>query len=141
MKGGSILLDNNTGLMFYDSAQTARTILTYSAANNLQLVNPASTGALQIGNLNNVSGNAIQFLTGSPSIVKMVINTDGNVGIGSSTPNATLVVQGTSSAPTLDVLKISSSTGSALLTVGANGSTTIASLASDQIALATSDTF
>lgn len=43
------------------------------------------------------------------------------VGINSSTPNANLVIQGSSTAPTLPILNVASSTGASLFTVLANG--------------------
>ncbi len=57
---------------------------------------------------------------------KMRITGSGRIGIGTTTPAAQLVVVGT--AGTNPPLNISSSTGTALLQVDANGSTTIASL-------------
>ncbi|MGD0200409.1 MAG: hypothetical protein ABSD27_06625, partial [Bryobacteraceae bacterium] len=54
--------------------------------------------------------------------------TNHRLGIGTTTPSAQLAIQGTSTAPTANPLLIASSTGSALLTIASNGSTTIASL-------------
>jgi len=51
------------------------------------------------------------------------------VGINSSTPNANLVVQGSSTAPTIPVLIVASSTGTALLTVTQAGNVGIGTAA------------
>ncbi|MEK7765065.1 MAG: hypothetical protein AAB368_02395, partial [bacterium] len=56
------------------------------------------------------------------------VKANGLVGIGSSSPIATLSVQGTSTLPSTPVLIVSSSTGTSLLTVASNGSTTISNL-------------
>jgi hypothetical protein len=59
----------------------------------------------------------------------------GNVGIGTSTPTALMVLQGAAANPTLQFLEIASSTGASIFHVSANGtvgigsSTPIASLA------------
>jgi len=56
------------------------------------------------------------------------ITANGQSGFGSTTPNATLVVEGTSSSPNLDVFRVASSSNAVLFDVAANGSTTISSL-------------
>jgi hypothetical protein len=65
--------------------------------------------------------------TGSPTMLAF-FEGRGDISIGSSTPYGKLTVQGTSTEPTLDLLRIASSTGQTLLRVQANGSTTITSL-------------
>src|SRR5205085_11849295 len=68
------------------------------------------------------------LIASSTSANYLVVKANGLVGIGSSSPVATLSVQGTSTLPTTNVLVVASSTGTSLLTVAANGSTTISSL-------------
>lgn len=63
----------------------------------------------------------------------------GNIGIGSTTPNALLTVKGTAGS-TSDLINITSSTNATLFKVASNGSTTISSLATancDVLATAT----
>ncbi len=50
------------------------------------------------------------------------------IGIGSTSPSATLVVQGTSTAPSINLFVVASSSGANFFVVGQNGSTTIGSL-------------
>ncbi len=52
---------------------------------------------------------------------KFTINTAGLVGIGVTSPTATLDVYGTSTAPTTDIFAVSSSSNSRIFTVAANG--------------------
>lgn len=59
---------------------------------------------------------------------KMRLTGEGRLGIGSSTPTAMLVVQGTTTTANLPLLRIASSTGSSLFTIASNGSTTLSSL-------------
>jgi len=54
-------------------------------------------------------------------VERMRITPDGSVGIGTTSPIATLAVQGTSTLPVLPVFVAASSTGTSLLTVAANG--------------------
>src|SRR4029077_1529880 len=68
------------------------------------------------------------LIASSTSANYLIVKANGLVGIGSSTPIATLSVQGTSTLPTTNVLVVASSTGTSLLTVAANGSTTLSSL-------------
>jgi hypothetical protein len=67
-------------------------------------------------------------ISSSTSTNYLTVKANGLVGIGSSSPTATLVVQGTSTLPTTNIFTVASSTGAALLTVASNGSTTISSL-------------
>jgi YVTN family beta-propeller protein len=74
-------------------------------------------------------GNSLQVRAGSTgsilfnlnSVEAMRVTSSGNVGIGTSSPIATLTVMGTSSAPTVNPFVVASSSGAHLLTVLANG--------------------
>src|SRR3989344_1574022 len=59
---------------------------------------------------------------------RFIVKNSGSVGIGTTSPIATLTVKGTTTAPTINLLVVASSTGTAILTVAPNGSTTLSSL-------------
>jgi membrane-associated protease RseP (regulator of RpoE activity) len=65
--------------------------------------------------------NNYQLYSNGAGVNPFVITSLGNVGIGTSTPNATLFVQGVDSAPTVNPFVVASSTGSQLLTVLPSG--------------------
>jgi len=90
---GSVYLDNSRSLSFKDASGTYRSILGYSTANNLQIFNPASTGSVQIGINNSANTGSIRFYT-LDSQERVIINSTGNVGIGTSSPVAKLDVRG-----------------------------------------------
>lgn len=75
---------------------------------------------------NGIDGNT-SFIDGYGNTIMTILgNNTQKIGINSTTPNAALVVQGTSTQPTLPVLIISSSTGTSLFQVNANGKVGIA---------------
>ncbi len=81
--GGDILLDNNASYRMKDSGGTARPVLNYTSSNNLQLLNSAASGIVQVG-INNASNTSnIRFTTGAGT-EKMRIDNAG-VGIGATT--------------------------------------------------------
>jgi hypothetical protein len=63
--GGNIYMGNNAGLYMQDNGANYRQVLTYSTANNVVLANRASTGSVQIENLN--AGGSIQLRVGTGS--------------------------------------------------------------------------
>ncbi|MBL8030735.1 MAG: hypothetical protein JNK33_00195, partial [Candidatus Doudnabacteria bacterium] len=65
---------------------------------------------------------------GNALIERLRVTNDGRLGLGTSSPIATLTVMGTSSAPTINPFVVASSTGTVLLSVANNGTTTISSL-------------
>ncbi len=62
--------------------------------------------------------------------------TGGKVGINTTSPIAVLTVSGTSTAPTIDPFVVASSSGTTLLQVAANGSTTLSSLGTGCVGVA-----
>jgi len=76
---GDILLDNTRSIIFKDSNGDARGVLQYYSDNSTYLDAP--------------NGSTI-FRNGASNTEKMRITLDGNVGIGTASPNATLKVQG-----------------------------------------------
>ncbi len=81
--GGDVLLDNAASYRMKDSGGTSRPILNYTSSNNLQLLNSAASGIVQVG-INNASNTSnIRFTTGAGT-EKMRIDNAG-VGIGATT--------------------------------------------------------
>ena len=73
-------------------------------------------------NLQGTAGaNDIFNVSSSTGISVLRVTNNQRVGIGSTSPTATLVVQGTSTAPTLPVFAVASSTNTQLFTVLGNG--------------------
>ncbi len=69
-------------------------------------------------NFNNFSFNTV---TGGAEVSRLFIQNNGNVGIGSTSPMATLSVMGTSTLPGVNPFVVASSSGAQLLTVLPNG--------------------
>jgi len=88
--------------------------------------NATSSTTTFISILQSGAGKIAEFF-GAASQSVLALLSNGNVGIGSSTPSATLTVEGTSSAATTNLLTIASSTGASLLNVLANGNVGIGS--------------
>ena len=100
------------------STTTSASIITYNpsaSTNNSALL--VTAGSLTTGPAFNVTQNGTGYAA---------IFTGGNVGVGTSSPVATLFVQGSTGA--VNPFAIASSTGTNLFVVGPNGSTTISSL-------------
>ena len=76
---------------------------------------------LQSSNHASAATDEIRFLTGAPTLRRMTILNSGYIGIGSTTPTARLVVQGTTSLPTLDLFEVASSTNVSMFNVNSNG--------------------
>ncbi len=148
----TLRLTNSSGftraaLAFYDASQVApagnyqiqntgdaltfyRGILGTSAAAKFQI--NASQVTFSTMGIKNTAGGVFSgpnvYLL-SPTATSY-INNGFNFGIGSTSPTATLVVQGTSTLPTTDIFSVASSTGSQFLKVAYNGSTTLSTLGS-----------
>lgn len=101
---GSVLFMNGTGLPGWTATSTLGFV---GGGSGTPGGNP---GMLQANNSGNFAG--VNFFFGSNGY---------SFGVNSSTPNANLVVRGSSTAPTLDILKVSSSTGLSLFTMPASG--------------------
>lgn len=111
--GDSLQLDNNTSILFKDSGGSARTVLGVTAANNVQLMNGASSGSLQLENKNNTGG--ILFYTGSSVNQVASLNATGQALFQNSTDSPTAFqIQNTSNDSILNV----DTTGSGEVKVG-----------------------
>jgi hypothetical protein len=93
------------------SASASGPALTFTNVTNTGFYNPT---AQDIG----ISNNGVETVR---------ITTSGLFGIGTTSPSATLSIQGTSSAPTTALLNIASSSGTSFLSVLANGNVGIGS--------------
>ena len=82
--------------------------------------NATSSSSTFLNVLQSGAGKIAEFF-GAASQSVLSILSNGNVGIGSSTPSATLAIQGTSTAPNTNLLNIASSSGTTLFTVLPNG--------------------
>ncbi len=69
-------------------------------------------------NLLTATSSPIAFLTNSSSVPKMIILSNGNVGINTTTPTTTLAVYGTG---TTDILVVASSSNASIFTIFSNG--------------------
>jgi hypothetical protein len=76
-----------------------------------------------VGNF--VFGSGASASTSTANSIDTLNPRGGAASIGTSTLSSTLFVQGTSSAPTIDLLDLASSTGSILFSLGATGSSTV----------------
>jgi collagen type VII alpha len=91
--GGNILIDNNTSYMGVDHLGTAYDILKYSTSSNLELLNHAPNGDLELGMDNAGNGNSIIFYTSNKKEAMRILS-NRNVGIGTALPNSLLHVEG-----------------------------------------------
>ncbi|MDO9185142.1 MAG: hypothetical protein Q7W13_03950 [Bacteroidia bacterium] len=91
--GGNILIDNNTSYMGIDHLGTAYDILKYSTSSNLELINHAPNGDLELGMDNAGNGNSIIFYTSNKKEAMRIL-ANRNVGIGTAIPNSLLHVEG-----------------------------------------------
>ncbi len=124
--GGSV----SGGLTGFVTTWASSTGLTYGRLiDNGTVAGVNATSSTITFNLQGSGGsNDIFDVSSSTGISVLRVSNNQRVGIGSSTPNATLVVEGTSTSPTLDVFRVASSSHSVLFGVAANGSTTFSSL-------------
>src|SRR6185436_6906074 len=90
----------------------------------------ASSSTVTFNLQGNAGTNDIFNIASSSGTSILVVKSNTRIGINSTTPTAMLVVQGSNANAntTTPIFVVASSTNAALLTVAANGSTTIASL-------------
>jgi Chaperone of endosialidase len=122
---GKVTFDNNGGFEWYDTNGLKSAATTFTSGNNLQFNNGATNGTIQF-NANNANG-SIQFRTGTAGGVgdrRMVIESDGRVGIGTSTTNVMLSVVATS---TYDLLDLAQANGTSIVKIMNNGNVGIGS--------------
>ncbi len=126
--GMSVTNTNNSASgSFYQTvwgSGSAVNIFGMTAANAVTL----ETNSSQWGAIGNRQNAPLYF--GTNDLVRMSILANGLVGIGTTSPIATLSVMGTSTLPTTNIFTVASSSGAQYLTVAPNGSTTISSLGS-----------
>ncbi len=81
-----------------------------------------STGT-SVLNIQGVAGstNGLVSISSSTGASLMYLGANGKVGFGSSTPNATMVVEGATNLPTSDILRVASSSNAVFLNVTAAG--------------------
>jgi hypothetical protein len=95
--GNSLLFDNGT-------------VAGLNATSSTVSFNVQGSGALNPFNVASSSGISI-----------LAVTANQRVGIGSTSPTATLVVEGTSTSPTLPILTVASSSNASVFTILANG--------------------
>ena len=86
---------------------------------NLTASNLTATGTLAVSGTATSTFGTGGFTIGTNQFVVQTGN--GFVGIGTSTPSAVLGIQGTSTAPTTNLLSVASSTGASLFAILSNG--------------------
>lgn len=135
--GGSLTLPLN-GLTWSGSSGTLgnnQVVLTGNAAGTMGNTSTGSSAAMTFqGGANAASSMTLKSTggVGTTDFVRVTVGNNGgteamrvissgNVGIGTSTPVATLVVAGTSSAPTNNLFTVASSTGARMWGVNSNG--------------------
>ncbi len=99
---GSLQFRQQSGAIIPAVSMNANGAIDLSSINSFSFNNGTSIQQ------NNPTNYSMAFLTGSTPVVNMVIKDAGNVGIGTTTPTAKLVVQGTSTTPLLSVMTSSS---------------------------------
>jgi hypothetical protein len=119
---GSIALTGSNGVLTGSGNDWTLNTSHFEAGYGLWVRGSRSTGIDATG-----AGGDLQLMVGGSTSEKMRITTTGNVGIGTSSPIATLFVQGTSTAGTTNPFAVASSTGTQLLTVTTSGNVGIGS--------------
>lgn len=114
----------------YTSTTSSAASITYNPASS------TSTPAVVISGGSNLSGPVLKVIQNGSGYAAVL--TGGNVGIGTTSPTATVFVQGSG---VINPFVVASSTGSALLTVAPNGSTTLSSLGTGVVRSATGGLF
>ncbi len=139
---GSAIVTEGTQVVAYrngTATSTIRNYLTYTSATNYvrSVIGwSATTSNMIFGTENSGAGVArgLEFITASTT--RMTIDSNGNIGIGTTTPSAKLAVTGTAGA-TADVFTIASSTNAKLFTVTSAGNVGIGTSTPDQALVVT----
>ncbi len=118
--GGAVLLDNAQSYKIKDNAGNARSVVSYTSSNNLQLSNLANSGSVQIGNFSNASNTTglVLFYTNN-STERFRIDGNGLMGNTTLTPLASLDI--TAKSATLPIASFSGSTNFAGLIADNSG--------------------
>ncbi len=118
---GNILFDNTFGINGRNSVGNIFNMLSLSASNVLTIGQQSSSLAATI--INSGNNSTITLAPGGTVAAMTLVNGSGNVGIGTTTPGATLHVQASGSTIPF---KVASSTGAGLMTLDTDGNLTIA---------------
>lgn len=87
---GNLYMSNDRALQIYDTGGTARVLLYYNSANQLFL----GYGSAAAGSDTYIEGNNIRFRYSESHTAGMILNSSGNVGIGTTSPSYKLHVNG-----------------------------------------------
>jgi len=81
VSGGAITLDNNQNIQWLDAGGTTRTLIDFDSNENLRIGRSGAMDEFQV------------FTGGDTSTQRLTIDSSGNVGIGTTTPNYALTIQ------------------------------------------------
>ncbi|MHB8710050.1 MAG: tail fiber domain-containing protein [Minisyncoccota bacterium] len=126
ISNGSILLSNNNGIKSLDSGGTSRRMYILTPSNDFQLgmVDGGWGGQLYLK-----SGNAMTFLVNGSTgtfLTAQTILTNGNIGIGTSSPYSRLTVWGADTSASTSAFTIANSASTTEFQVFDNGNATLA---------------
>lgn len=121
---GDVVLNNNKHIYFKDSGGTNRDVLEYSAAGNLHL----GYGTAPAESNTYINGYAVYIRYGTARSYGLMLNSSGNVGIGTISPSYLLHVNGQAAAQTF---RSTVETGTAPLVVAS--STLVTNLNADRL--------
>lgn len=121
---GDVVLNNNKHIYFKDAGGTNRDVLEYSTSGNLHL----GYGTASAESNTYINGYAVYLRYGTARSYGLMLNSSGNVGIGTTTPEYKLHVSGVSAAQSF---RSTVETGTAPLVVAS--STLVTNLNADRL--------